>query len=435
VAARPDASGPVSGDEHDAVAELLARALDRCGVGATAGIMREVMRRHGVTNTSRSRIGGARFAPPGAPAVRAPDAMAREAAYGSCLAAHGAYRTRHPASEIGLLDFLRPSLDDRAEPDPSLCEEATGLLIEALDRTIAAPSAQPPAVTAERAELLIKFRDATVRRVEHVLAGVRDLAGRSPAQSDAEAATVDSNGESINDLDPAPPDSYTWSPDSDPGQGYFIEPNSDLERLIRDYLGAAGETTRDPEACVELVMTVVHAWREGRPIHLVVSGAGGESSVIDIPAAGATAPGHDGAHRATVAVTRAEGRPSEVDLGPPVPALTDIQLDAVRQRAEARPWSKRGDDPRTPFEWVRDHYGEWIPGLLQSHLKADPDLYGVFARRVARGGLPPWLDVPTEPDARIRNILDPEERRRALAIRDWHRERSRRWRSRTMDNS
>ena len=57
---------------------------------------------------------------------------------------------------------------------------------------------------------------------------------------------------------------------------------------------------------------------------------------------------------------------------PPLPKLSAKQIVAITKRANARPWTERDDDPRDPFEWVRDNYKNWVgKGLLQSHLKAD----------------------------------------------------------------
>jgi len=103
---------------------------------------------------------------------------------------------------------------------------------------------------------------------------------------------------------------------------------------------------------------------------------------------------------------------------PPLPKLSTKQLNAITGIARARPWRKRGDDARNPFEWVRDHYKEWAGrGLLQAHLKADPKLYEAFAKRVTRLGLPDWLDVPNEGDAFMRRLADPSKQFKALVSR------------------
>jgi len=112
---------------------------------------------------------------------------------------------------------------------------------------------------------------------------------------------------------------------------------------------------------------------------------------------------------------------------PPIPKLAIDQIAAIRRRAKARPWSGRARPRMSALEWVRDNYAEWIPGLLQHHLKFDSvQLYDAFSKRVGReGGLPDWLDVPTEDEAELRKINDPLERAKVLAVRRLNRERMR----------
>jgi hypothetical protein len=115
---------------------------------------------------------------------------------------------------------------------------------------------------------------------------------------------------------------------------------------------------------------------------------------------------------------------------PPPPSLSAQQIAAIKKRAKERPWSKRGDDTRNPFEWVRDNYKEWVgKGLLQSHLTADRVLHSAFSKRVSRERLPDWLDVPNESDAAIRQIRDPGEQLRSLVSRYLFAARMRRFRS------
>jgi tetratricopeptide (TPR) repeat protein len=112
---------------------------------------------------------------------------------------------------------------------------------------------------------------------------------------------------------------------------------------------------------------------------------------------------------------------------PPIPKLDNKQIAAIKRRAKARPWSGRPSHRMSAFDWVRENYSEWIPGLLQHHLKADSlQLYDAFAKRVSReGGLPDGLDVPTEDEAELRDISDPLERAKLLAVRRLNRERMR----------
>jgi tetratricopeptide (TPR) repeat protein len=125
-------------------------------------------------------------------------------------------------------------------------------------------------------------------------------------------------------------------------------------------------------------------------------------------------------------LTKKRPRRREVEqTKPPLPVLTEKQIAAIARRAKQRPWSKRPTHRMSAFEWVRDNFGEWIPGLLQSHLKVDPQLYSAFTARVSREGLPDWLDVPSENEARLRNLEDPVERERLKTVREWERIRSR----------
>lgn len=116
-------------------------------------------------------------------------------------------------------------------------------------------------------------------------------------------------------------------------------------------------------------------------------------------------------------------------MKPPLPELTAKQVAAIKQRAKDRPWAERPNRRTTAFEWVRDNFAEWIPGLVQKHLKADHQLYDAFRVRVHREGLPDWLDVPSEADANLRSVTDPDERKKLLATRETIRDRVRQIRS------
>lgn len=103
---------------------------------------------------------------------------------------------------------------------------------------------------------------------------------------------------------------------------------------------------------------------------------------------------------------------------PPLPSLSPRDLIEIANIAKKYPWSERKNDRRTPFEWVRDYYSKWVgKGILQKHLKADPDLYAAFAKSSKRLGLPEWLDVPTEGDAFMRRLVDPDQQFKALVTR------------------
>lgn len=123
------------------------------------------------------------------------------------------------------------------------------------------------------------------------------------------------------------------------------------------------------------------------------------------------------------------------DIGPPLPELTEGQIEAIKQRGRERPWSGRTTYRMSPFEWVRDNYSEWMPGLLQSHLKtADPALYLAFVQRVTRQGRPDWLDVPSANDAKLRTVRSTDELAALKAVRNYRAKSMRRVRERRKNN-
>jgi hypothetical protein len=100
-------------------------------------------------------------------------------------------------------------------------------------------------------------------------------------------------------------------------------------------------------------------------------------------------------------------------LRPPVRELTSEEIEGVIAREKEKPWNERPQRYTSPFEWVRDNYGQFIPGLRTSHLKiASPQLYNAFCRRVSREGRPEWLDVPSDKEHHLRKIAfsDPVQR-------------------------
>jgi len=133
-------------------------------------------------------------------------------------------------------------------------------------------------------------------------------------------------------------------------------------------------------------------------------------------------------HALALARVKGEVAGRAAPVKPPLPELTAKQIQAVMKRGEKQPWSERPSYHMDAFKWVADNYKEWAgKGLLQSHLKdADPLLYNAFAKSISRkGGLPDWLDVPSETDARLRKITDPQERDNFKVVREWGRLRSR----------
>jgi hypothetical protein len=92
-------------------------------------------------------------------------------------------------------------------------------------------------------------------------------------------------------------------------------------------------------------------------------------------------------------------------LRPPVPELTPEQIEVVKAREKERPWSKRPHYRTSAFDWVRDNYSDWIPGLKQSHLKVvNRQLYDAFCKRVSTDGKPDWLDVPSDAEQHLRTV-------------------------------
>jgi hypothetical protein len=113
---------------------------------------------------------------------------------------------------------------------------------------------------------------------------------------------------------------------------------------------------------------------------------------------------------------------------PPFPRLPPKKVAAIIQQGKKRSWNERrefGYEWRTNvFEFVKKEYTTWIPGLTQAHIKdADIHLYRIFTRCVSEGGLPEWLDVPSEVDAELRQISDPVDRLLRLLVREFERSR------------
>jgi hypothetical protein len=90
------------------------------------------------------------------------------------------------------------------------------------------------------------------------------------------------------------------------------------------------------------------------------------------------------------------GRPKE----PLSEILNERRTVAVRER-----WRERlRADSRSPFEWVQDHYREWIPDLpLKAIRQTDPELYRALVTKIRREWRPPWLAVSSRRDKRIAN--------------------------------
>ena len=412
-------------DERIAVAELLAYALDRCGIEATADVMDGVIRRHGAEPSTGPRVGGARFRKSSDPTRRNPEVFVREQAYAVCVTAHGAFITRHPDSHLTVFPFLQAAIDDRIDPDPALCVEAAGLVTEELGKGIARESGSATMHSVQIVVLLTDFQTSIQQHVENVRARADHLKVDVASSPSARALrNTDDPDESIIPVENASyalynPDTNVWSK-----KRASIFRLSSLKAFARLLLRIVRNPSRDSEPLITALTDVAQAWETGRTVRLFNSDPGRPLEVhltVGPSMAAAFAP-------AAADVSQPndpDGDAADEVTGPPVPSLSDDQVEAIKERARNRPWSGRGPNPPTPFEWVRDNYREWIPGLLQSHLQYDPQLYSAFSQRVRREGLPAWLDVPTEPDAKLRNTTDPDERRQLLEMRRASAERAR----------
>ena len=103
-------------------------------------------------------------------------------------------------------------------------------------------------------------------------------------------------------------------------------------------------------------------------------------------------------------------------IGPPLPSLSEKQISEIS--SICKKWDKEKKLYRgRVFDWVKDNFQSYIPGLLQSHLRANMNLYRTFMKGIERNSLPDDLDVPNEPDANLRNEQDPTRRAALLEAR------------------
>jgi hypothetical protein len=111
------------------------------------------------------------------------------------------------------------------------------------------------------------------------------------------------------------------------------------------------------------------------------------------------------------------------------PALSAADIEAVLERGTTQPWStrtERGFAYHTDvFEYVRDTYGNWIPGLTQELLfQADSSIESSYKTKKSKNGLPQWLFIPAGAEAR--ELLEPDSRRTAWRQVERERHRKRR---------
>ena len=112
-------------------------------------------------------------------------------------------------------------------------------------------------------------------------------------------------------------------------------------------------------------------------------------------------------------------------------SLPRAEIEALLAHGKTHTWNtrvKRGFSYHTDvFEYVRDTYRHWIPGLTQELLfEADSSIESYYKKRKSEAGLPPWLFIPAGAEARDLVEADP----RRIVWREIERERSRKRRTR-----
>jgi hypothetical protein len=108
--------------------------------------------------------------------------------------------------------------------------------------------------------------------------------------------------------------------------------------------------------------------------------------------------------------------------------LSQAEIDAVLGHGRTHAWNRRterGFPYHTDvFEYVRDTYGDWMPGITQELLfKADHSIERSYKTKKSVSGLPQWLFIPA--GAQARDLLEADPRRSAWREieRQRHRER------------
>lgn len=115
------------------------------------------------------------------------------------------------------------------------------------------------------------------------------------------------------------------------------------------------------------------------------------------------------------------------------PVLSTSEVNAVLEHGKTHTWNtrtKRGFGYHTDvFEYVRDTYSDWIPGLTQELLfESDSSIESYYKKRKSEVGLPSWLFIPAGAEAR--DLLEADPRRSAW--REIERDRSRTRRARVV---
>jgi hypothetical protein len=125
----------------------------------------------------------------------------------------------------------------------------------------------------------------------------------------------------------------------------------------------------------------------------------------------------------------ARDRRLQPDALPPKRDLSCAEMEALKAQGRKYRWEDRKEsDPRSAVQWVLDHYGTWLDGLLTNHIRqADDSLYPTFMKEISRKGLPDGVDIPSseENKKRRQSQKDQPQDVRDLLGRRWHADRTR----------
>lgn len=118
----------------------------------------------------------------------------------------------------------------------------------------------------------------------------------------------------------------------------------------------------------------------------------------------------------------------------PFPTISERAVKAIVAHGKKHKWDDRKERGwpyhSNAFVYAHITYRRWVNrGLTREILaQADPSLAAHLNRKISVEGLPGWLDLPTGAEARLRAIRDPVERAKAEGVREFHREKQKRWR-------
>jgi uncharacterized protein affecting Mg2+/Co2+ transport len=117
----------------------------------------------------------------------------------------------------------------------------------------------------------------------------------------------------------------------------------------------------------------------------------------------------------------------------PFKLLPDKAVAAFMEHAKSHQWNDRQEKGwpyhTNAFKFLHVTHGKFIPGLTRDLIAAgDDSLAKHLNRKISMEGLPPWLDLPTGAEAKLRAINDPIERGKVLGVREFFREQKQRYR-------